>query len=569
MLRQLHIRDLAVIRDVVLDIGAGFSVLTGETGAGKSILIDALALATGERADTQAIRAGADRLEVSAVFEPAPDSAAGRWLREAELHEDGEATVLRRAVAADGRSRAWINGRPVPVQTLRELGVLLVDICGQQDYQSLRHPAAQREVLDALAGHGELRVGVRTAWQAWVRARERLADIHASQRDRESRESLLRFQVAELTALDPQPGETAALEAEHTRLAHRLRIATAIDEALGLSYDAEEGSAQSSLGRARRALDEALRFEPGLAAPLQLLAEAEAGLGEAAALLRHRLAGLEADPGRESEVADRLAALRECARKHRLPPDELPALRVQLAEELAALTEAEGSREGLEERERAARAAYGELAGALTASRQAAAAKLNQAVMANMHTLGMAGGQFIARVTAQDEAHCGPEGGDEVEFLVTTNAGQPPAPLRRVASGGELSRLNLAIQVVATDSRGAPTLIFDEVDAGVGGAVAEIVGRRLRELCGSRQVLCITHLPQVAAQADQQILVQKIAAGGHTETTVRQLSPAERVEETARMLGGVRITAQTRAHAEEMLTAARAPARPRRRTRSR
>lgn len=569
MLRQLHIRDLAVIRDVVLDIGAGFSVLTGETGAGKSILIDALALATGERADTRAIRAGADRLEVSAVFEPAPDSAAGRWLREAELHEDGEATVLRRAVATDGRSRAWINGRPVPVQTLRELGVLLVDICGQQDYQSLRHPAAQREVLDALAGHSELRVRVRAAWQAWVRARERLADIHASERERQSRESLLRFQVAELTALDPQPGETAALEEEHTRLAHRLRIATAIDEALGLSYDAEEGSAQSSLGRARRALDEALRFEPGLAAPLQLLAEAEAGLGEAAALLRQRLAALEADPGRESEVADRLAALRECARKHRLSPDELPALCVQLAEELAALTEAEGSREALEERERAARAAYGELAGALTASRQAAAASLNEAVTANMHTLGMAGGQFIARVTALDEAHGGPEGGDEVEFLVTTNAGQPPAPLRQVASGGELSRLNLAIQVVATDSRGAPTLIFDEVDAGVGGAVAEIVGRRLRELCGSRQVLCITHLPQVAAQADQQILVQKIAAGGHTETTVRQLSPAERVEETARMLGGVRITAQTRAHAEEMLAAARAPARSRRRTRNR
>ena len=569
MLRQLHIRDLAVIRDVVLEIAGGFSALTGETGAGKSILIDALALATGERADTQQIRAGAPRLEVSAVFEPDADSEAARWLRAADLHEDEEPTVLRRVVADDGRSRAWINARPVPVQTLRELGALLVDICGQQDYQSLRHRQAQRAVVDALGGHDGLCSQVRDAWQAWAQTRERLAQVDAGLQERESRESLLRFQVGELDTLDARAGEAGELEREHTLLAHRLRVAAAVDQALTATYDADEGSAQAALGQARQALTDAVRFDPELAAPLKLLAEAEAQLGEAAILLRHRLGDLEPDPGREAEVADRLAALRECARKHRVTPDELPALHQSLAQALADLTDTAGSRENLAEALRSHRATYDKLAAALSAGRRAAAGKLGAAVTDNMGSLGMTGGQFTVQLTPLAAEHCGPDGADEVEFLVTTNPGQPPAALRRVASGGELSRLNLAIQVVATAARGAPTQIFDEVDAGVGGAVAEIVGRRLRDLGGSRQVLCITHLPQVAAQAATQILVAKVVVDGSTETLVRLLTAAERVEETARMLGGVQITAQTRAHAEEMLATARAPVRPGPRRRAR
>jgi len=562
MLTQLQIRDLAVIEEVTLDFGDGFTVLTGETGAGKSILVDALALAVGERGDAQAIRAGAGRLEVLAAFEPDPASAARRWLDEHELADDGGACLLRRVVGADGRSKAWINGRPVPVQSLRELGASLVDICGQQDYQSLRHRAAQRDVLDGLAGHGDLLSRVRDAHGAWVAAAAALAGLAAAQRDRDARLELLGFQVGELSTLAPRAGEHAELLREHTVLAHRLRIGAALEQALARAYDDEDGSAQAALGAARRALDEVLRFDPELEPPLQLLAAAEAQLGEAVDLLRHRLAVLDTDPGRETDVADRLAALRDAARKHRCTPDELPALLAALQEELAALS---GGGITLERLARAAderRRELEALATTLTAGRQAAAGRLGEVVTKNMATLGMAGGRFQVRV-APLPGQAGADGGiaahgaDEVEFLVTTNAGQPPAPLARVASGGELSRLNLAIQVVATAARGAPTLVFDEVDAGVGGAVAEMVGRRLRELAAGRQVLCITHLPQVATLAGQQVTVSKSTRGGRTTTAVRVLDAAERVEETARMLGGVRITDQTRAHAEEMLATGR------------
>lgn len=556
MLSQLQIRDLAVIEEVTLDFDSGFTVLTGETGAGKSILIDALALAVGERGDAQAIRAGASRLEVLATFEPGPGSAASRWLQDNELADD-HACLTRRVIGADGRSKAWINGRPVTVQTLRELGARLVDICGQQDYQSLRHRAAQREVLDDLAGHGELLASVRAAHADWLKAEAALEELTAAQRDRDSRIELLTFQVGELTALQPRAGEYAELEREHTALAHRLRIGEALDRALARAYDDEEGSAQAAIGAASRALDDVLRFDPELEGPLRLLADAEAQVAEAADLLRHRLSRLDPDPGRETEIADRLAALRDSSRKHRCTPDELPALLDRLQEELAALTGGEITVERLAMAAGQRRSELQALAGKLTAGRVAAARSLGKVVTRNMATLGMAGGRFEARVAPVPDGGIAAHGADDVEFLVTTNAGQPPAPMSRVASGGELSRLNLAIQVVATATRGAPTLVFDEVDAGVGGAVAEMVGRRLRELSAGRQVLCITHLPQVAALAEHQATVAKATRGGKTTTAVRMLSPAERVEETARMLGGVKITDQTRAHAEEMLAAGR------------
>jgi DNA repair protein RecN (Recombination protein N) len=553
MLTQLQIRDLAVIEDVTVDFESGFTVLTGETGAGKSILIDALALAVGERADGQAIRAGASRLEVLATFEIRADTAACRWLRTNELADEGDSCVLRRVVAADGRSKAWINGRPVPVQTLRELGATLVDICGQQDYQSLRHRAAQRDVLDGLAQHGSLLEQVRAAHEKWVAAESTFRELTASQRDRDSRLELLRFQVGELNVLQPRAGEFAELGREHTALAHRLRIGEALDKALARSYDDEELSAQAALGAARRALDDVLRFDPDLDGPLRLLADAEAQVREAADQLRHRLALLDQDPGRETAIADRLAALRESSRKHRCTDDELPALHERLQRELADLAGGEVTLDRLAEVAQQQRAEFVTLAAMLTAGRRAAAESLSDAVTKNMATLGMPGGRFEARVVPLADGNLGPLGADEVEFLVTANAGQPLAAMNRVASGGELSRLNLAIQVVATSTRGAPTLVFDEVDAGVGGAVAEMVGRRLRELSAGRQVLCITHLPQVATLAEHQATVSKATRAGKTTTTVRMLAADERVEETARMLGGMKITEQTRAHAAEML----------------
>lgn len=556
MLTQLQIRDLAVIEEVTLDFGSGFTVLTGETGAGKSILIDALALAVGERGDAQAIRAGASRLEVLASFEPADGSAAGRWLQDNELADEGSC-LLRRVIGTDGRSKAWINGRPVPVQTLRELGARLVDICGQQDYQSLRHRTAQREILDDLAGHAALITRLRDAHGAWLAAEAALEQLAGAQRDRDSRVELLTFQAGELDALKPRAGEFADLEREHTALAHRQRIGEALDRALARAYDDEDGSAQAAIGTARHALDDVLRFDPELEAPLRLLAEAEAQVGEAADLIRHRLARLDPDPGRETEIADRLAALRDSSRKHRCTPDELPALLDRLQQELATLTGGEITLERLAGAAADRRRELQALAGTLTTGREGTARSLGQVVTKNMATLGMPGGRFEVRVAPLPDGGIAAHGADDVEFLVTTNAGQPPAPMSRVASGGELSRLNLAIQVVATATRGAPTLVFDEVDAGVGGAVAEMVGRRLRELSNGRQVLCITHLPQVATLAEHQATVSKAARAGKTTTAVRMLSAAERVEETARMLGGVKITDQTRAHAEEMLAEGR------------
>ncbi len=575
MLTQLQIRDLAVVEAVTVEFDQGFTALTGETGAGKSILIAALALALGERGDSQAIRAGASRLEVCAVFDLPASSAGSRWLADNDFDDPGATCLLRRVVSRDGRSKAWINGRPVPAQNLRELGELLVDICGQQDYQSLRHRAAQRDVLDDCAGddagHGELLGRVQSAHAAWQAAEQSLAAMATSARDHDSRLELLSFQLNELDALAPKVGEFAELEQEHTTLAHRLRIGEAVNRALAATWDddgmADSGpAAQAAIGTARRALDDILHVAPDLAGILQLLADAEAQLGEAAGQLRQRLTQLDPDPDREAAIADRLAALRDCARKHRCPADELPALRERLATELDELADGGHNLERLTATARDRRATLQGLAAQLTASRQAAATALGIAVTANMATLGMPGGQFEVRVTPLPSGHITASGADDVEFLVTANAGEPPGPLSRVASGGELSRLSLAIQVVATASRGAPTLVFDEVDAGVGGAVAEMVGRRLQELSRDRQVLCITHLAQVATQAAQQAAVSKATKAGKTVTQVRFLSADERIEETARMLGGVQITAQTRAHAEEMLANGRRAAAARRKT---
>lgn len=561
MLTQLHIRDLAVLEEVTVDFSAGFTVLTGETGAGKSILIDALALVVGERGDAQAIRAGASRLEVLASFAPGLGSDADLWLKDNDLGDPDTECLLRRVIGTDGRSKAWVNGRPVALQTLRELGGLLVDICGQQDFQALRHRRAHREVLDGLATPVDLLHRVRAAHAAWQEALLSLQHMTGQQQDRDSRLALLNFQVSELQVLNPLAGEFSALQEEHTALAHRQRIGEALELALARLYDDDEHSAQSALGTGRRALDTVLRFAPDLTDPLALLTEAEAQISEAADQLRQRLARLEANPGRETELADRLAALRENARKHRCTPDELPVHRHRLENELADLSAGGVTLDRLAEAVAGRRTELVTLTQDLTAGRRAAARTLAKSVTGNMATLGMPGGSFEVRVVPLPEGALATHGADEVEFLVTTNPGQPPASLGRVASGGELSRLNLAIQVVATAHRGAPTLIFDEVDAGVGGAVAEMVGRRLRELSHGRQVLCITHLPQVATLAEHQTTVSKHTRGGKTSTTVQVLTPAERVEETARMLGGVQLTDHTRAHAEEMLALGRAPSR--------
>lgn len=552
MLRELQIRDLAVVEAVSLELAGGFTALTGETGAGKSILVDALALALGERADAAAIRTGAARLEVSAAFGVEALSGARAWLAEHALDE-GDECILRRVVSTDGRSRAWINGRSATVQSLRDLGALLVDICGQQEYQSLRLRSSQRAVLDAHAGNGPLLASLGKAWREARAADERLAALRAAGRDRDARRALLALRLDELAALDPRPGEFADLEQAARRLAHRTRIAEAVANALARLDDDEAAGAGVALAAARRQLDGVAALDPAIAPAVALCDEAMIQLREAAAALREHLDRLDADPAGEARVADRVAAMRDLARKLQVAPADLPETRRQLAAEAGELDNLDESVAGLEAESDAARATLASAAARLTASRHTAAGAFAAAVAAQLPGLGMPAARFSIELITQPDGSIGAAGAEEVEFRFSANPGQALGPLGRVASGGELSRLNLAIQVVAAGASPVGTLIFDEVDSGVGGAVAEIVGHRLRDLASHRQVLCITHLPQVASLADQHLTVAKTVAGARTSTTVRPLDETERLEETARMLGGVEITARTREHAREML----------------
>jgi DNA repair protein RecN (Recombination protein N) len=552
MLRELQIRDLAVVEAVSLELSGGFTALTGETGAGKSILVDALALALGERADAAAIRTGAERLEVSAAFsiEALPEARA--WLAERAFDEADEC-ILRRVVAADGRSRAWINGRSATIQSLREVGALLVDICGQQEYQSLRLRSSQRAVLDAQAGNGPLLAGLAAAWREARAADERLAALRSAGRDREARRALLALRLDELAALDPRPGEFAELEQSARRLAHRTRIAEAVASALARLDDDEAAGASVALAAARRQLDGVAALDPAIAPAVALCEEAMIQVREAAAALRDHLERLDADPAGEARVADRVAAMRDLARKLQVAPGELPEIRQQFATEASELDNLDDSIAGLEAACEAARAGGARVGARVPARRRPAAGAFAAAVAAQLPGLGMPAARFAIELIAQPDGTIGPGGAEEVEFRFSANPGQALGPLGRVASGGELSRLNLAIQVVAAGASPVGTLIFDEVDSGVGGAVAEIVGHRLRDLALHRQVLCITHLPQVASLADRHLTVAKTVTGARTATTVRPLDEAARLEETARMLGGVEITARTREHAREML----------------
>lgn len=552
MLGQIRVRDYAIIHDVELEFGPGMTVLTGETGAGKSILVDALGLVLGDRADAGAVRHGAERAEITATFELGGREQARAWLAEHDLDAEEEC-VLRRVIGREGRSRAYINGSPVTLQTLRELGESLVEIHGQHEHQTLTRQAVQREILDAHGGLAEAVAAVASAWERWHGAEQALARARAAGENREHRLDLVRYQLRELEALDLQPGEARELEEEHRRLANTGRLAEAAAAALEAAYEAETGAAQALVARARDALERVLELDPALAAPATLMEEAEIRLREAAETLRRYLDDLDADPGRREAVEARRAGLRELARKHQVEPGALPGRLETLREELSALEGSEAALEGLERDLGAAEKAYLAAAGTLSQARRTAADRLGETATGLMRQLGMPEGRFEIRLESLPGAAYAAHGMDRVEFLVTANSGQPPAPLAKVASGGELSRISLALQVAATGATCCACLVFDEVDAGVGGAVAEIVGRRLRELAAGPQVLCVTHLPQVASQGHRHVRVAKLSDGRHSRTAVTVLGHEDRIEELARMLGGVEITATTRRHAREMI----------------
>ena len=550
MLNVLQIRDFAIIDTLELTVRPGLTVLTGETGAGKSILVDALQLLAGARAEAQVIRHGAERTELSATFDvrDAPPELA-QWLERQAL--GGDELIVRRMISADGRSRAWLNGQPVPLQLLREAGNLLIDIHGQHEFQSLTRTARQRELLDEYGGLEPRAAELADTWRRWRELQSRADTLTEAARDRGARLDLLRHQVGELTALELAAGELERLSEERTRLAHRGRLAQAAHGALALLYQDESRNAHGAVGRALQSLRAVLGIDAQLQPIVALAQEAEVNLREAARELERYVEDLQLDTTRQNAVESRLAAIEDLARKHRVAPAELPARAAQLGADLAALERTGIDLETLRAELTGALAQYRRQAEELTQARIAAAAALGAAVSERMQDLGMAGGRFEVVVTeraGEPAAH----GADDIEFRVSANPGQPLRPLAKVASGGELSRLSLAVEV-ASSARETRCMVFDEVDSGIGGAVAEIVGRELRTLGERGQVLCVTHLPQVASQGHQQLRVEKRADGRGTRTTLAELEPSERIEELARMLGGIDVTDSARAHARALL----------------
>jgi DNA repair protein RecN (Recombination protein N) len=553
MLSHLYIRDFTIIHTLELDLDDGLTVLTGETGAGKSVLIDALALVLGQRADASIIRHGCKRTEISAAFDLKAEQDAARWLQEQDLFADGEC-VVRRLIETDRATKGFINGRPASMQMLRELGEHLVDIHGQHEHQSLLKRDNQRQVLDDYAGIGETVERVGTHYREWHALRERLDTLKAQTADRSARIELLRYQTQELEALDLQPGEITSIEEEHSRLANGAELLEGVQTIAHELYDADEGSVSDRLGGMVQKLEGLVEHDPRLDEILNLLNEAAIQVDEAASALHNYSDRLELDPERLSWLDQRLAAVSDLARKHRVDAEELPEALTRLQTELADIEDFDVNLSKLEASIEEQRQAYSALAAEVSAARATAAKDLGAAVTERMQDLGMPGGTFAVTLTPLAEGEASSTGQERVEFQVSANPGQPPLPLSKVASGGELSRISLALQVIIAGVGRVPTLIFDEVDVGIGGRVAEIVGQQLRGLGRSRQVLCITHQAQVAAQGNQHLQVAKETNDGETMTRLRPLDAEERVQEIARMIGGIEISKQTLDHAEDMLS---------------
>jgi DNA repair protein RecN (Recombination protein N) len=549
-LRRIALRDFVIVRALELDLSTGFTVLTGETGAGKSILIDALQLALGNRADAGAVREGAERLDVSAEFDTDPALAA--WLDEGGF-ETGDALLLRRTVDLQGRSRGWINGSPATATQLRELGDRLLDIHGQHAWQSLTRPEAVRGLLDAYAGVGT--AALDNAWQNWRQAIAALDKARSAQDSLQRERERLQWQVDEVMKLAPGADEWEELSASHTRISNAQALIDAAEGACSALEDDDSG-ALAALSRAVTLLQNCEHIEPEFKALGEVLASSVAQASDAAHSLHSYLRQADTDPERLAELDERMGLWMSLARRYKRTPAELPSLLAGWQAELQAL-DAQSDLEALERVEQAAQQAYMKEAKTLGKARKQAAPRLAQAVTQAMQGLGMQGGRF--EVALEPLAEPSRAGLEDIAFLVSGHTGSTPRPIGKVASGGELSRIALAIAVTTSQLGAAQTLIFDEVDAGVGGAVAETVGRLMKQLGRDRQVLAVTHLPQVAACADHHLLVAKHQTsaksqdGIRTESGVSVLDDDTRAREIARMLGGERVSQTSLAHAREML----------------
>ena len=552
MLQNLNIIDLAIVKSLDLNLEKGLSVLTGETGAGKSILLTALGLALGDRADASYVRPDCERAEINLSFDLSDAPAAQAWLEENEFDAD-EQCLIRRTIRQDGRSKAYINGRPTTLQALKLLSSQLVEIHGQHAHLTLLESEEQRKFLDGYAKNTDLLAKTNQAYLQWRSNHIELEGLIKSSTDLSNQEDLYRYQLNELEQLDLTNFDYPALSAEHTKLANLEQILKVGQTQLDLLSENEHQSANQMVSQSISALTDLSLLASEFEEPNKLLIEAQIQIHEATQQLRHFLEAQEIDPLRLQELENQIGIIHALSRKHHVDPEQLPDVAEKLSQELANLSHSSERIDELEQLVEQNQQDYFAFAKSLYQQRVKAGKDLSALISTMIHELGMPQGEFSISITAQEISQPKINGNDKIEFLVSANPGLPLRPLAKVASGGELSRISLAIQVSTSHDKDVPTMVFDEVDSGIGGGIAEIVGQKLRTLGKSTQVLCVTHLPQVAAQAHQHLFVFKTSDAVMTTSQVKTLSTEQRIEETARMLGGVNITDSTLTHAREML----------------
>ncbi len=553
MLESIQIKNFAIIAALNLELDRGLSALTGETGAGKSILLDAIKLVAGDRADRDTVKAGQDKAEISVCFNITGHKQVQAWMQDNELGSDEEC-IIRRVVHANGRSKAFINGHSATLAQLKDLSQMLFDLHGQHEHQSLQKPLIQQLLLDTYLDEPILIGDVKQKFYQWKKAEQTLQQIQSGSMEREQRIDLLRLYCKELEELNLADGEVQNLQNEYNRLSHAGQLLENVGSLLGILYDNDENTIQSLLSSCQQSLATQVNYDATLGTSHDLINNALIQIQEATNELRNYQQSIDLDPARLDWLNQRIATTQDLARKHHVDPDSLPDFFQKLSLELDSLC---GNEQNLEEIEREleqVRASYLTLAAQLSQKRQHTAESLSKQITEVMQELGLKGGQFSIRVDELEvETRFRNSGINTISYQVSANPGQPLKPMSKVASGGELSRIGLAIQVILCEASCIPTLIFDEVDSGVGGGIAEIVGKKLRWLGKNRQVLCVTHLPQVASQAHHHLRVEKTQSHDDTTTSVVALNEDERLEEISRMLGGLTITDQTRAHASEMI----------------
>ena len=553
MLDSITINNFAIIDRSHIEFSAGMTALTGETGAGKSILLDAIQLVLGDRADSDCVKSGSDKAEISVNFDIRQLPAARDWLREAELDDDGEC-LLRRIIQASGRSKAFINGSPVTLSQLKALGEMLVDLHGQHEHQSLQKPAVQRQLLDDSLPDSALLDATRDSYQQWKSRQRQLQQAQDQSQEKEQRIDLLKLYCREFEELALGDGEVAELQQEYSRLSHAGQIIDISASVITQMYESDEASIQQQLAACSSQLEQLKAIDPQVEGIADLVSSALIQVQEASSELRNYQQHIDIDPNRLDWLNDRLSRIQGLARKHQIDEEQLVEFGAKLKAELDSLLFDEADIEQLQQQLEQAQQEFLQQATKLSELRRQTAERLGAQISEVMQTLGMQGGQFAIDIERDEQpAAFSAHGIDRIQFLVSANPGQALKPLHKVASGGELSRISLAIQVILSETSSIPTLIFDEVDAGIGGGIAEIVGKKLRQIAQNRQVFCVTHLPQVASQAHQHLQVNKIKTERDTRTDVVELDDDQRLEEIARMLGGMTITEQTRAHAREMI----------------